>query len=617
MLEEPYIKGEQFASVKIGIGSFTITEPELFETTEETTMVQRYFKLTEGGFWISATGRNSSNRATAAASAKIQPFYHRRTESNSSYANFSAVTANTSNFIWACERWATASTSNLYGGESSLFLFKCPSFQMTSSWDYDTFRIITDTIEENRYEYSMDYPMLFDYQGVQSSGSSNNINHNTLAQNYYEDQRQNSQNMQQHVGVLLKISISKTLELNLDTDTLDTIGLIMSIVSQQEQPKATKKVHSKTIVPPKSNKKGTTPQQRSSQQFMLQNGDDLEQAPIKNPPHCTFELNVFKICCRFQQYRDNGRLFSSRYSFGFWELIIHTVTWKVDVHLQDTRATLTTIQKSSNTIKNNEALECNIEGSIRKLLLQKFVGAKKKEMLLSVEGISSANPVPAPPRRTISGDSSNTRQANMSPAINICFLFAMPIDSQSSFCSTTTNSHLTLHVYNVIASLSTASVHELSETLGDAERRLFCFNDNKESKSPNTNISNSNNVSVSNKQEIIINYDMKVENVCVIWNRKIEMKLEGATVRGKKHYPDNEYLEFVKSLLGNVTFEIRCSNSSSSTSSFGCLSDDVRMRILLFVGDDDTCALEKVLKVASDSNRLMLMINLNRRLALI
>jgi len=95
------------------------------------------------------------------------------------------------------------------------------------------------------------------------------------------------------------------------------------------------------------------------------------------------------------------------------------------------------------------------------------------------------------------------------------------------------------------------------------------------------------------------------------------MKLEGATVRGRKLYPDNEYLEFLKSLLGNVTFEIRCSNSSISTLSFGSLSDDVRMRILLFVGDDDTCALEEVLKVTPDSNRLMLMINLNRRLAFI
>lgn len=622
---------QQCALVQIGVGTFTISLPELFENETEIAaqdasktqpMVARHFKLADGGFWIKI--RKDENVApsiiqTEKSPAASRPFFH-RADSNSSFTKNSTLN-NSSSSVWACDRWAaaTAATSS-YSHAASLLLpmtmlFKCPSLQMSTKWEYEMFRTINGTIEEYIYEHTIDYPMLFDYQSIQQPSNAREGGH---IDRHHEELHSN--------GLMIKISLTKHIEFNVDKDILDVIGLLIAVASGFSKKK---KDEGNDLV---------VVRQTSSRRLLLGDYEDkrdptlisLDRKPGRSL-NCTFELHVSKIILRVQQrpLADMSSRLSSHHSFSFWYFNIISISYRLNLRFESS---------------SEKEVVVTMDGTARKIALHKFVAAQPKQVLLSFESISgndSSHILNQSYDPWDSKSSGSIRHNNtIEAAVHVFLWFEIP--SASAISSSAENSNTTMHlsvlVGSVTATLSPVFLQELSETVIDAQRRLFELKQvehheeahrqhydtvlKKKSDQVVAGASSSERrtreIKLDRKELIIINYDVKIGNACILWDEKIQLKLECASIRGCKTHPDDENFQFfLKSLLDCITIEInRRPQRRESFLSLGSLPDGVRMLILLFVGDDTT-ALEQVLNIPPDTNRLMLMINLNQRLSLV
>lgn len=604
---------QQYAFIQAGIGSFTISLPEIIENETEITeqgevktqpMVVRHFKLADGGFWIKIhktrdnVNASSSKSRLHKRSPSSRTFFH-TAESLCTFAN------STSNSLWARDRWdaATASYSNAASTSfPMIYFFKCPSLQMSTKWEYALFRIINGTIEEYIYEHTIDYPMLFDYQSIQQNSS-------TMEEKVYDRHHQ-----EQHgSGMIIRLSVTKHVEFNVDKDVLDVIGVLVTAASDTNKAKNEEKDNPSPL-----------PQTSSRRLILGVNNDTRDQNRLElkgttgasQSCNCTIDLQVSKIVLRIQQcpLTDTASRCSSFYSFCFWSFNVNSLSYKLNLRLKNCRETEVVV-----------TMEC----IVRKIALNKFIGAQPKQMLFTVEGfgaVDSTLPIPSrndPWDNRSTGSNQHNNNTNEA-AINTMLWFAIPSTS-NKFASSTNNStamHLSVLVGSVAASLSSVSLQELSETFGDVQRRLFPVKEVGHHRvvrrqHQEYSVRRPRKVEQDRLERIKINYDMKIGCASVLWDEKIQMKLDSAFVRGCKTYPDGDSVQmFLKSLLDSITIEIGSARCSEKGISLGSLPDGVRMLVLLYVGDETT-GLEQALNVPPDSNRLMHMINLNQRLSLI
>jgi len=442
--------------------------------------------------------------------------------------------------------------------------------------------------------------MLFDYQSIQQSSST------------VEDDHQEKHGS----GMVIRLSITKHVELNVDKDILDVIGVIVTAASDANK---TRNEERHDPIPSR---------QTSSQRLFLGvNNDMIDQntrlelkasgtTAATQSPNCTIDLHVSKIVLRIQQcpLADSSSRYSSLYSFSFWNFNVNSFSYKLNLRLQKF---------------TEKEVVVTMECTVRKIALNKFMGAQPKQILVTLESVSGVDNTltiaprydPIDSKSACSIQHNNTSEA----ALHGLLWFAIP-PSTNKYSSTTNNRtamHLSLLVGSVTASLSSVLVQELSETLADVERRLFQVKEVGQygvvrRQHNECNVKTSRKVEQDQLETIIINYDVKIGCASILWDDKIRVKLESSFLKGCKTYPDNDNVQmFLKSLLDCITIEIGGSiRGSESRKSLGSLPDGVRMLVLLYVGDE-TAGLEQALNVPPDTNRLMHMINLNQRLSLI
>jgi hypothetical protein len=467
------------------------------------------------------------------------------------------------------------------------------------------FRTINGSIEEYIYEHTIDYPMLFDYQSIQQSSS-------TVEEKVYDHHHQE----QHSSGMVIRLSITKHVELNVDKDILDVIGVLLTAASDANKTR-------------NEERHDTSPsRQTSSRRLFLGVNDEMRDQNTRlelkvsgttaasQSSNCTIDLHVSKILLRIQQcpLADTSSRYSSLYSFSFWNFNVNSLSYKLNLRLKK--------------ITEKEVV-VTMECTVRKITLNKFMGAQPKQILFTLEsgsGVDSTLTIaprydPSDSKSACSIQRNNTSEA----ALHGLLWFAIP-PSSNKYSSTTNKStamHLSLLVGSVTASLSSVLLQELSETLGDVERRVYQVKDVGQygvvrRQHNECYVRRSRKVEQDRLETIIINYDMKIGCASILWDDKIQMKLESTFLKGCKAYPDNDNVQmFLKSLLDCITIEIGGNiRGNESSISLGHLPDGVRMLVLLYVGDETT-GLEQALNVPPDTNRLMHMINLNQRLSLI